>query len=243
MKTLIAATPRSGSHAFCSLYPNDYSECMNIEDMLLPRFVDSGAIDIKSCSDIFLEHLNNHNWFKAYDTKPTIKSNHFVIGFDDSLKKKDYKVVVSKQEFCNEHQRRWNILEKQDTWTIKVMKYQGIPKHIIEQMKKQADRIIILKRKDMLQQALSLCKSSMIQLWHNNLGKTLKANAGKLDYNQFAQKVLSIKEEEAWIEQNFTTAERLFYEDLDLSKSGYTKNDIHIDYDAARCEKIIRQLT
>ena len=138
---------------------------------------------------------------------------------------------------------RWNILEKQDTWTIKVMKYQGIPKHIIEQMKKQADRIIILKRKDMLQQALSLCKSSMIQLWHNNLGKTLKANAGKLDYNQFAQKVLSIKEEEAWIEQNFTTAERLFYEDLDLSKSGYTKNDIHIDYDAARCEKIIRQLT
>ena len=85
MKTLILATPRSGSHAFSSTFENDLSECMNIEDMLLPRHGDN-QIDFEACSLEFLDALERRQWPLAWQHRPTL-NGHRVIRYTDQMQK------------------------------------------------------------------------------------------------------------------------------------------------------------
>ena len=87
MKIVIAAAPRTGSHAFSNIQPVDIdlSEIMNIEDMLLPRLEDD-SIDFSICSTIFLDAIEKHNWELAWNNKPEIdKEKHHFLGFSEDL--------------------------------------------------------------------------------------------------------------------------------------------------------------
>ncbi len=239
MKIIVAASPRSGSHAFCSTLDiqNNLYECMNIEDMLLPRLADN-TIDFSICSEVFLTALENINWVTAWCNRPTIDAQHSMFSFDDQMNKIAITEPPTLDQFINEHRRRWNNIQKLSDWCIKPIKYQGIPTDIIAEMTTIADRIFVLDRRDKLAQVISMTKSTMTQMWH---GKNLSGDAGDIDYTIFANTYKILLEQSPWLDNNFTTpkTEYIYYEDLDLSRSKYNKNNILINYDLERCQNIM----
>jgi hypothetical protein len=230
MKTLILATPRSGSHAYASLWPIDYSEVMNIEDLLLPRLEHNGKIDYNVCSDDFLHALNTFDFQRAYDLRPVMQIQHFVLTFDSSLIKTKTKQYPDKETFLNEHKNRWLKIKDRQDWTIKLIEYQGVPESIIFDMIKCSDNTVALKRKDLKAQALSLCVTNMTQNWHNS------TESIKLDYDLFKRSLESIMQNNNWVDK--FNVDTIYYEDLDLSKSKIKKNKNKIDYDEQKLNKI-----
>tara|TARA_R110000868_G_scaffold405703_1_gene685409 strand:+ start:144 stop:1610 length:1467 start_codon:yes stop_codon:yes gene_type:complete len=237
MKIIVAAGPRTGSHAFCDLQENNLSECMNIEDMLLPRLADD-TIDFSICSEVFLTALNDLNFITAWFNRPKITQQHCMYTFDDNMNK----IVVTEQPtldaVINEYHRRWRIIKNMDSWCIKIIQYQGISTDILNEMLEVADRVVVLRRRDKLAQSLSMTKSTMTQIWH---GTDINTDAGKIDYTIFAKSCKSVTENEEWLDTQFNTEkiEWMYYEDLDLSNSKYNKNDISLDYDLERCQNIM----
>jgi hypothetical protein len=244
MKILVAAVPRSGSHAYCSTLPVKHKlyECMNIEDMLLPR-LDDEMIDFSICNQLFLDSLDNHNWNLAWHNKPTINSSHTMLDFDSNMKKIKIQHMPSLQEFLTSHETRWKNIQKLDNWCIKLIKYQGVPLYILQKIISKADQIIILRRRNKLNQALSIIKSKMTQLWHNREGEEIVAAAGHIDYKLFKNICVDIKSNDLWVENMFKSdkSEFIYYEDLDLSNSHYTKNKIELIYNLDICKKIIKE--
>jgi hypothetical protein len=233
MKTLILATPRSGSHAYASLWPNNYSEVMNIEDLLLPRLKMNDAIDYKICSQHFLSSLENHDWDTAYNHKPKLQNKHYVIEFTEELEKQRTCIQPSKETFLKEHIRRWKAIKNKNHWTIKLIEYQGVPNTIIWDMILKADKVVALKRKDLKAQALSLCVTNMTQNWHNS------AESITLDYDLFVRSLESIMQNNKWVDK--FNVETIYYEDLNLSNSKIHKNNNKIDYDKQILNKIYDQ--
>lgn len=244
MKILVAAVPRSGSHAYCSTLPvqNNLFECMNIEDMLLPR-LDNEMIDFSVCNQIFLDSLDKHNWKLAWHNKPIINSKHTMLDFDTNMQKIQTKQMPSLKEFLISHEKRWKNIQQLDSWCIKLIKYQGVPLHILQEIISKADQIIILRRRNKLDQALSIIKSKMTQLWHNKEGEKIVANAGNIDYNLFKNVCVDIKSNDTWVENVFKSVKSkfIYYEDLDLSNSHYIKNKINLTYNLEICKKIIKE--
>lgn len=239
MKIIVAAGQRTGSHAFCDLQENNLSECMNIEDMLLPRLTD-GTIDFSICSEVFLTALEDLNWATAWCNRPKFDTRHIMYSFDKHMNK----IVVTEQptleQFINEHHRRWYDIQQLPSWCIKIIKYQGIPTDILNEMLEVADRVVVLRRRDKLAQSLSLTKSTMTQIWH---GTDINADAGEIDYNIFAKSCKLVTANDEWLDTQFNTEkiECMYYEDLDLSNSKYNKNDISLDYNLERCQNIMEQ--
>tara|TARA_R110000803_G_scaffold210840_1_gene284260 strand:- start:8276 stop:8989 length:714 start_codon:yes stop_codon:yes gene_type:complete len=236
MKKLVLATPRSGSHAYCDLQPNNLSEVMNIEDMLLPRLSDN-TIDFSICSQVFLDALNDANFITSWHNRPSITNQHHMLGYDPTLSKIEITKQPTLNDFINEHYKRWHIISLLDNWCIKLIKYQGIPQCIVDQMLHQSDEVIILKRRDRLAQALSLTKSTQSQLWHGN---NLTGDAGDIDYDLFKRSLNSIINNENWVSQYSGTD--IYYEDLDLSKSKFNKNNVCFSYDIVRCQQIMEEI-
>lgn len=233
MKKIVLATPRSGSHAYCDLQENNLSECMNIEDMLLPRLADEN-IDFSICSDAFLDSLNDQNFIQAWQNKPNITDQHQMYGFDEDMNKISIPEHPTLDVFINEHYSRWRRIRRMDNWCVKLIMYQGTPQNVIDQMIHQADEVVILKRRDRLAQALSMTKATQSQLWHGN---NLTGDAGDIDYDVFTDAVIDIVDNEFWVDQFSGTV--LYYEDLDLTGSSFNKNQINLNYDTVRCQDII----
>lgn len=245
-KILVAATPRSGSHAFCSKLEvdNNLYECMNIEDMLLPRLYENEQIDFDICSPGFLLSLDQQSWITAWNQKPRLTDYHFVLRFDDNMKKYFSNTQPTLEEFTSEHQRRWQCIQQLDDWAVKVIMYQGIPDTILAEMVSEADRIIVLQRKDSVEQAISLTKSTMLQLWHNKPGEVVHANAGEIDYGVFTDSLKDILVNNKWVSDHFDTekTEYHYYEDVDFTGSIYNKNQIEVQFDRTRCEEILYEI-
>lgn len=233
MKKIVLATPRSGSHAYCDLQENNLSECMNIEDMLLPR-LDNEQIDFSVCSDVFLDALNDLNFITAWCNRPKITQQHRMYTFDDNMNKISITEQPTLDAVVNEHYRRWRIIKNMDSWCVKLIKYQGTPQNVIDQMLDQADEVVILKRRDRLAQALSMTKATQSQLWHGN---NLTGDAGDIDYDVFKRSVTDVFNNENWIDQYDGTT--VYYEDLDLTSSSFNKNNILLNYDLERCNDIM----
>ena len=230
MKTLILATPRSGSHAFSSTFENDLSECMNIEDMLLPRHGDN-QIDFEACSLEFLDALERRQWPLAWQHRPTL-NGHRVIRYTDQMQKIYSDTQPGLEEFLVEHHRRWQLIREMPTWTVKLIQYQGVPEYIIDQMIAEADRTHALLRRDIIKQAVSLTVASRNQSWHDK-----QVNAGKLDVQAFRDCAGSLLENIRWV-QSFGI-EPTYYEDLDLSTSSTLKIKTAVDYDRNELQAIL----
>jgi hypothetical protein len=236
MKKIVLATPRSGSHAYCDLQENNLSECMNIEDMLLPR-LDNEQIDFSICSDVFLDALNDLNFITAWCNRPKITQQHRMYTFDDNMNKISFTQQPTLDVVINEHYSRWRRIRNMDSWCVKLIKYQGTPQNVVDQMLHQADEVVILKRRDRLAQALSMTKATQSQLWHGN---NLTGDAGDIDYEVFKNSAYDTINNERWVDQYQGTV--LYYEDLDLSGSSFNKNSVNLNYDPVRCQEIIEEL-
>lgn len=243
MKILIAAAPRTGSHAFSNIQPVDVdlSEIMNIEDMLLPRLEDD-SIDFSICSTIFLNAIEKNDWELAWHNRPLFdKEKHHFLGFSENLEKiRLYDYPLLKQLLSEQHLRWVRIQDLYDSWSIKLIKYQFIPEYILHEMISMADKIYVLKRRDKVQQAISMTKSTQSQLWHNEKNNQLENNIGIMDYKIFSKCCYDVRENDNWLDETFSFAdpEVLYYEDIDLSSSDYVKNKISMNFDLKKCQKL-----
>jgi hypothetical protein len=246
VKIVVAATPRSGSHAFCSNLEvkNNLYECMNIEDMLLPRLYKNEKIDFDICSQEFLIALDQQDWTTAWNQRPALTKHHFVLRFNDAMNKYFSNTQPTLEEFLYEHERRWKCIQQLDDWAIKIIMYQGVSISILSQMVSMADRVVVLQRKNSVDQAISLTKSTMLQLWHNEPGQVVKADAGEIDYNIFRDSLKDILVNNNWVSNNFNTpkTEYYYYEDVDFTGSVYNKNQINVEYNRERCEEILHEI-
>jgi len=209
---------------------------MNIEDMLLPR-LDNEQIDFSVCSDVFLDALNDLNFITAWCNRPKITQQHRMYTFDDNMNKISFTQQPTLDVVINEHYSRWRRIRNMDSWCVKLIKYQGTPQNVVDQMLHQADEVVILKRRDRLAQALSMTKATQTQLWHGN---NLTGDAGDIDYEVFKNAAHDIINNERWIDQYDGTT--VYYEDLDLSGSSFNKNSVNLNYDPVRCQEIIEEL-
>ena len=240
MKILVAAGPRTGGHAFCQIQPvdHDLSEIMNIEDLLLPRLPD-GSIDFTICSKEFLTALESHDWEAAWNCKPALDESHCLLFIDDQLNKIYTIEYLSLDDFLNAYQRRWENIKKLDNWCIKVLQYHAIPDFILNDMISTADKVYVLNRRDKIAQALSMTKATQTQRWHGTIDDPIIEDAGSIDYNIFSICCRTIRSEDKWLDSKFfqTNVEHIYYEDLDLSKSNYTKNHVMMIHDVNVCKR------
>ena len=246
MKTLIVATPRTGSHALTSTYPNPLYECFNIEDLVIPRFKRNGKMNYDLLSKWFLEALENvtgfnpvessaNNWLEVYRHRPSIPPDHFIKGYDDNMQSIELYEYPTQEQFLNEHKRRWDIISAMPEWTVKIIRYQSVPTTIINDIKEQADNVIRLQRKNKLEQAISWVKSQgEVQAYH-----TASGDAGQIDYDVFEMACQTIKMEDYIIETQFPDVEPTYYEDLNLSTSNWNKNIVTLNYNEAKCKEIL----
>jgi hypothetical protein len=241
MKILVAAGPRTGSHAFCQIQSvdHDLSEIMNIEDCILPRLEDE-SIDFSICSKEFIEALEKHDWETAWHLKPNIADKHHLLHIDEQLNKIQSKEYLSLNDFLNLYNTRWENIKKLSNWCIKILQYQAIPQHVLDDMLNCADKFYVLNRRNKIAQALSMTKATMTQLWHGTVENPIIANAGNIDYKTFSICCRTIRHEDKWLEflkSNYDSTEQIYYEDLDLSESNYTKNHIKLIYEIDLCKK------
>ena len=242
MKILIAAGPRTGSHAFCEIQPvkNNLSEIMNIEDMLLPR-LDDGTIDFSICSDEFIREIENHNWKLAWEYRPLSfdPSKHHLLTFTEQLEKIRITTYPNQYELLFEQRKRWTNIQQLEDWCIKVIKYQDIPTFILNEIIEDADTVYLLDRKDKVAQALSMTKATQTQLWHGTVDNPIITYGGNIDYRTFSTCCRTIRSEDIWLEETFGSlpnVRKVYYEDIDLSNSNYVKNDIKMTYDINQCQ-------
>ena len=235
MKTLIVAAPRTGSHALTSTLPNPLYECFNIEDLIIPRLKHNGKINYDLLSKWFLDALERYDFVEAYKNRPVIPAEHFLKSYDADMQSIELDEYPTLTEVLNEHQRRWTIISAMPEWTVKIIRYQGVPATVITDIKEQADRVIRLQRRNKLEQAISWVKTQGdTQAYHNASG-----DAGELDYALFERAVLAMHEEDLWIEEHFGDIEPTYYEDLDLSTSEWYKNTVALEYDESKCKEIL----
>jgi hypothetical protein len=240
MKILVATGSRTGGHAFCQIQPVDHHlfEIMNIEDLILPRLSDN-SIDYSICSAEFLTAVEDHYWETAWNLKPALTDKHHLLLIDDNLNKVETREYLGLDDFLNAYQTRWEIIKKLDNWCIKVIQYQGIPDVILNDMINCADKVYALTRRDKIAQALSMTKARQTQRWHGTIETPIIADAGTINYNVFSICCRSIHNENNWLKSKFfqENVEHIYYEDLDLSESNYTKNSVTMIYDIDMCSR------
>lgn len=240
MKILVAAGPRTGSHAFCQIQPVEHnlSEIMNIEDELLPRLADT-TIDFSVCSAEFISAIEDHDWERAWQLKPELTAYHHLLIIDDNLIKVEATQYPSLEDFLNTYHRRWKNIKKLDSWCIKILQYHAIPIDILSEMISSADKFYILNRRDKIAQALSITKATQTQQWHGTVDSPIIADAGDIDYRIFSICCRTIRHEDEWLYNKFIDykPDYIYYEDLDLSDSNFVKNHISLNYDKTLCER------
>jgi NDP-4-keto-2,6-dideoxyhexose 3-C-methyltransferase len=240
MKILIAAGPRTGSHAFCQTQPveNNLYEIMNIEDCILPR-LDDESIDFSICSKEFLLAADDRRWETAWDLKPVLSDKHHVLLLDDNLKKVNSPVYPDREEFLHAQYIRWEKIKKLDDWCIKIIQYHGIPDQLLNEIINHADKFYVLQRRDKVAQSLSLTKATQTQHWHGTTETPIVADAGSIDYQIFSKSCRAIRADDQWLDTRFNecNTEQVYYEDLDLDKSEFVKNHISLSYDKTLCER------
>jgi len=240
MKIIVAAGSRTGSHAFCQTQAvdHDLSEIMNVEDLILPRLSDV-SIDFSICSKEFLAALESHDWETAWNLKPALTDKHHLLLIDDNLNKVKTREYLGLCDFLNAYQTRWENIKKLDSWCIKVIQYQAIPDVILNDMIGTANKVYLLNRRDKIAQALSATKATQTQRWHGTIDAPIIEDAGNIDYTIFRMCCNGIRNEDSWLDSKFsqTNVEHIYYEDLNLSKSNYTKNRVTMLYDIDLCKK------
>lgn len=247
MKTLILSSPRAGSHAFTSIQPCDdkykFYECMNIEDLVLPRSAATDEILYDIIPQECIDALDDQNFSLAYDLKGELPEDAYLVDYDNNMNWKRSTSYPTKEQFLLEHRRRWDIIKDYNQWCIKIIHYQGVPQDILEEIKAAADKIYILQRRDKIKQAISLVKTNIVQIYHTSAKSNVQEyDAGKLDYVMFEDACKTILHNDTWNQQQFPDTETVYYEDIDFGTSQWQKNNVLLEYDTNKCQEIVDEI-
>ena len=236
MRIILISTPRAGSHARCSQFDNPLYECLNCEDLLLPRDP-KGNINYSILNETLLKLIDNANWESAWEFRPAIPHNHYLVDYDENLLPRKIYSYPDKEEFLQTINKRIAKLQAIDSWCVKIMRYHGLTKDQISKLISISDKAIRLQRKDKVAQSISQYLATHNNSWHNAQG-----NAGDIDYENFKDTVNGVINEDKWIETNYKHLPVEYYEDLDFTNSATTKNNVKLNYDLEKCKEIVNNV-
>ena len=158
MRTLVLATPRSGSNAFVEHItpegvPNLY-EFFSVEDMWTPR--------LDSTDELDMETIAQHTWPKFHELTPEyfdtlhLPDHSHYIRIDDNGMRYFSKQIPTWEQVQYEHARRLHILENLDSWTLKVMDIHHVKPWIMQRLKELATQTYALARRNRRDQIISM---------------------------------------------------------------------------------------
>ena len=252
MNELYFATPRSGSHAICSMSVSKRKllEYFNIEDMILPRNVDGNLILYNLIAPEALDFLERGLFEEAWNAQ---KSNTK----DDEqtyykVMKKGYSYLNDSfpelDVFVNEHKTRWEYIKSiPESWCIKVMQYHYVDGQVLHEMCEYADKINFIQRKDVVAQAISIVKAQNLpdNVWHATTEQTVTLTT-KLSYKPIIDQIENILQENHWITKTLTDytdkVKTVYYEDVDFSTSMFKKLTIETpDFNMKECYEAAKE--
>jgi len=233
MRVILISTTRSGSHVKCSEFENPLYECLNIEDLILPRN-ENGIINKDILNEDILYAIKHNDWRTAWHNRPEFPENHFIKDYDDNLQPININQYPSLEDFLKKTEHRINCLRKIKSWCVKLMMYHGLDDDSVGELINISDTVIRLQRKNILQQCISQYLARYNDMWHSVSG-----DAGKIDYDKFELIVHGINEETKWINEKFSDIKCEYYEDQNFSTNTWVKNNVTLQYDENKCKEII----
>ena len=246
MKLVVLATPRTGSTAFCSTFTDhDYDEILSIENLILPRSNDGTTILYNQIPQTGSDALSTGDFETAWRELKT--TSGLYLNVNEDLEQYYTDKYPSIETFRNEHRRRWKILSEKESWIIKIMCYHHVPLDILHEIFEQADSIVILKRRDVVSQAISIFLAQQLPTneWHVTEETEIGIDNIIFPYDQIVPMIEhNIYENKFFEEQTIEFIDKtqtLYYEDIDFSNSKHRKLYINSNIDRKRCYDIAKE--
>ena len=180
---IVTGTPRSGTEAFCNLLTKqkyvdyNFNEYFNTIDLIYARDNNSGEFK-NNYNKQFEHYTNKGDWNNAWKHLPKYdkETTHYLDWkkVNKTLEfTKKYSLIKSVNDFIEQYTIRWNNLQQiEKSWCIKILYYHYIPDDILNKIKNQTKNIVILFRKNKIDQAISMTISQLISQFHNINYKT-----------------------------------------------------------------------
>ncbi len=230
MKTLVLATPRSGSNAFVQHVTPDNGLCLyeyfSIEDMWVPRLDSNEELDMATIAQHTYPNFPDLTP-EFFDTLHLPDHSHY-LRVDDQGLRYETKEKPTWEQVEYEHARRLHILENLDNWTLKVMDIHHVKPWILEQLKQLADKTYVLLRRNRQQQILSMVAAGVSGQYHNVSEQEIT-----LDNQDIDKYTKRFEDHYAWVLGNLDkTCEIVYYEDIIFDQQQlWKKNRVKKTYD------------
>ena len=236
MKTLVLATPRSGSNAFVEHVTPDNGVCLyeyfSIEDMWTPRLDSNEQLDMETIAQHTYPPFPDLTE-QYFDEMHLPEHSHYLRVDEQGLRYKT-KEKPNWVDVQSEHARRLHILENLDTWTLKVMDIHHVKPWIMHELKQMADQTYVLLRRNRRDQILSMVAAGQSGQYHNVTYRPWEPELEiTLDNSEIDKYAKRFEDHYSWISRYLDkTCEIVYYEDIIFDKQKiWKKNRVNKTYD------------
>lgn len=225
MKIVVLTTARTGSHAFCEIQPveRNFEECLNIEDLILPRDRYGRVLEEHFTPEFNDELKSPHrkeSYNYLYQTTPKLE-NVYYRSYDNEMNQ----IVLDELPYFKDveeaHRIRWNNIKKYDSWVLKIMHYHDVRDDLLEDILQEVDKIYVLCRRNKIKQVFSAMNVIKTGVFHTDDPKNEYTGVDEFPIHNALYDLEAIIEcEQDWlrrVENHKYKTEQVFYEDLDLS--------------------------
>jgi hypothetical protein len=250
VNTVFLATPRSGGHAIASMVDADLNlmEYFNIENLILPRSQDGQTILYDRITPECLKYLESGDFESAWISQSAQPRSDSVYETVDNFQY----VLTDKFPTCNDfitaHEIRWNALRASNkNWCVKLMRYQHVTPQVVACLFQEAGCITIIKRKDMVAQAISMLKTEYMptNVWHATEDDTVtELVIDNFPYERIVPIVETLIGDNLFFDELTSDyvhkTNTVYYEEADMHNSAYRKMTIELAFDVEKCYTIAK---
>jgi hypothetical protein len=250
VNTVFLATPRSGGHAIASMTKADLNlmEYFNIENLILPRSQDGQTILYDRITPECLKYLECGDFESAWKSQTTQPRSDSVYETVDNFQYMLTDEFPTCNDFITAHEIRWKALHASNkNWCVKLMRYQHVTPHITDCIFQEAGCITIIKRKDMVAQAISMLKTEYMpsNVWHATEDDTVtELVIDNFPYERIVPMVEALIADNLFYDEltsDYTDkTNTVYYEETDMHKSAYRKMTIELAFDVGKCYTIAK---
>lgn len=224
-------------------------EYFNIENLILPRSIDGSTILFDRIDSACLDYLSYGDFESAWQSQSARDKLDSVYETNTDFQYSLTKNFPSLNEFVNEHSKRWDALKYSNkSWCIKIMTYHYVNSQVLHDVFTDADTIVIIKRKDLVSQAISIIKAEHMtsNVWHT----TDKISDIQLHIEDFPyEKIVPIIESiiadysiyETMTYDHTDKTKVLYYEDANMTNSKYQKMTVDVQFNIDECYKLAKE--
>lgn len=252
-KILVIAHSRTGSTPYGEVLsaknniPN-LDECMNFDDMIIPRSKTDFSIRFDLCSEEFLEAIDKKDYNLICELLPEIDDDAFYFKWTEDFhwitSTSNHSWIPEENKLTEDkilefYKIRAESIKNLDTgWIIQVMNYHAIPTDILNELLDAADEVKVLKRKDRIQHTISHIVARTLNQWHN-----IDKEIDTFNYDDVQGTYMWIQECESWqdavVSNHIDKVEKVYYEDIDFSLAHTKKNKEQPLVDIAKCKELV----